>query len=437
MDVTDELEPLTETIGVRLRRLRTERGLSQRELSGPGVSYAYISRIEAGARRPSVKALRTLAQKLGVSAGYLETGSEIDSREVRELRLADAELQLRLGEPADVRDELEAILAESVTAGDGPSAARARTALGLAAAQRGDHKATVELLEQVVDDAAMSPSARPDVYTTLGRSYIALGQADRAVALWQRCLDEITDDAPEDLAAQVRFATYLSYALTDAGDLARAQTVLRDALRRSADLDDPYTRVRLYWSLGRLSGAEDHPLEALGYFRRAVALLEATEDTLHLARAHLACAVWVLNSNGDLDEAGSHLEIAERLFGTGAEASDRIMLRTEQAKLRVRLGNPGEAAELAREGLALAGESLPDERGRTWLVLAQAYALEGTSSAAEEAFGTATKLLEEHGTPQDRSELSRTWAKWLRSVGRDSEALDVLERAADSAAAER
>jgi tetratricopeptide (TPR) repeat protein len=295
----------------------------------------------------------------------------------------------------------------------------------------------VELLEQVVDDAAMSPSARPDVYTTLGRSYIALGQADRAVALWQRCLDEITDDAPEDLAAQVRFATYLSYALTDAGDLARAQTVLRDALRRSADLDDPYTRVRLYWSLGRLSGAEDHPLEALGYFRRAVALLEATEDTLHLARAHLSCAVWVLNSNGDLDEAGSHLEIAERLFGSGAEASDRIMLRTEQAKLRVRLGNPGEAAELAREGLALAGESLPDERGRTWLVLAQAYALEGTSSAAEEAFGTATKLLEEHGTPQDRSELSRTWAKWLRSVGRDSEALDVLERAADSAAAER
>jgi len=109
--VTDELEPLNESIGSRLRRLRTERGMSQRELSGPGVSYAYISRIEAGARRPSVKALRTLAQKLGVSAGYLETGSEIDGRESRELRLADAELQLRLGEPGSARVELETILA--------------------------------------------------------------------------------------------------------------------------------------------------------------------------------------------------------------------------------------------------------------------------------------------------------------------------------------
>jgi transcriptional regulator with XRE-family HTH domain len=65
-----------ETIGKRLKRLRLSRGLSQRELSSPGVSYAYISRIEAGARTPSVKALRKLAPKLGVSVEYLETGYE-------------------------------------------------------------------------------------------------------------------------------------------------------------------------------------------------------------------------------------------------------------------------------------------------------------------------------------------------------------------------
>ena len=63
-----------ETIGARLKRLRLQKGLSQRDLSSPGVSYAYISRIEAGARTPSFKALRKLAQKLGVSVEYLETG---------------------------------------------------------------------------------------------------------------------------------------------------------------------------------------------------------------------------------------------------------------------------------------------------------------------------------------------------------------------------
>jgi transcriptional regulator with XRE-family HTH domain len=82
-----------ETVGERLRRLRVERGLSQRELSAPGVSYAYISRIEAGTRQPSVKALRRLASKLGVTADYLETGSQLGAEEERELRLADLELE--------------------------------------------------------------------------------------------------------------------------------------------------------------------------------------------------------------------------------------------------------------------------------------------------------------------------------------------------------
>src|SRR2546426_1959446 len=85
-----------ETIGERLRRVRVERGMSQRELGSPGVSYAYISRIEAGTRQPSVKALRRLAVKLGVTVEYLETGSDIDDVDQRELRLADAELALRL-----------------------------------------------------------------------------------------------------------------------------------------------------------------------------------------------------------------------------------------------------------------------------------------------------------------------------------------------------
>src|SRR2546423_7075111 len=127
-----------EPIAVRLRRLRLERSLSQRELAGPGVSYAYISRIEAGQRRPSVKAIRTLARKLGVSAQYLETGSMTTNEEDREIRLADAELRLRLGEEiANAEDALREGLHEARGAGDGESATPAEAALGLAAARGG------------------------------------------------------------------------------------------------------------------------------------------------------------------------------------------------------------------------------------------------------------------------------------------------------------
>src|SRR6476646_9104092 len=100
-----------ETIGERLKRLRLERGLSQRELAAPGVSYAYISRIEAGTRQPSVKALRRLAAKLGVTADYLETGSDLDPTDARELKLADLELAIRLGEDGDASVPLHEIIA--------------------------------------------------------------------------------------------------------------------------------------------------------------------------------------------------------------------------------------------------------------------------------------------------------------------------------------
>lgn len=78
---------MAETVAERLRRLRVQRGLSQRELACPGVSFAYISRIEAGTRQPSVKALRQLAAKLGVTTAYLETGSDeiVDHPAYREL----------------------------------------------------------------------------------------------------------------------------------------------------------------------------------------------------------------------------------------------------------------------------------------------------------------------------------------------------------------
>src|SRR3954449_2416264 len=164
MPVASEHEGQAESIGQRLRRLRHERGLSQRELSSPGVSYAYISRIEAGARQPSVKALRKLARKLGVSADYLETGSEVRADELRELRLSEAELKLRLEQDAEgSATEFEALLEEAGEAGDGEGVLRARLGLGETAARRGNYDEAVQQLEVPLSEGAISPLTHADV----------------------------------------------------------------------------------------------------------------------------------------------------------------------------------------------------------------------------------------------------------------------------------
>jgi tetratricopeptide (TPR) repeat protein len=423
-----------ETIGVRLRRLRIERGMSQRELASPGVSYAYISRIEGGARRPSVKALRMLARKLGVSADYLETGSEIRDTEERELRIADAELELRLADDTQESErKLEILFEEALEAGDALAASRASIALGLASAHVGRNHEAIERLEAGLELDDASPTVRPDVFATLGRAYAAVGQPRRAVDLFERCLDTVSRESPDDFTGQVRFTTYLSYALTDLGDLDRADEVLRDALARADDATDAYSRVRLYWSAARLNEAQGRSAAALTYIRRAIALLDVTDDALHLARAHLLCGSIMLKQ-GHIEEAGQHYELAEQLFGPCAEPDDLASLYTDKSRRAVLLGDAVEAIRLADAAVAAAADEYQRECGEALWALAEARGLNGDIDGADEAFRKATGLLQAHGHRRDHIEAHRAWGKFLRRAGREEQALEVLERAADLAA---
>jgi transcriptional regulator with XRE-family HTH domain len=423
----------SETIGSRLRRLRCERGLSQRQLASPGVSYAYISRIEAGARRPSVKALRQLAPKLGVSVEYLETGSELREREQRELRLAEAELALRLAGASDeVEATLAALLGEAEAAGDRQSAALARVALGFAASERGRPAEAVALLERAVGSGWLSPLERPDVYLTLGRAYASSGEAEKAARLFADCLEQVRSRGLEDGGVdELRFAAYLSFALGDLGELERAEAVLGELSERVEETGDPLARVRLYRSLGRLAALEEKPALALDYFRRAIALLRASDDCLHLARAHLSCA-WTLNSAGRAEEAGPHLAAAERLFGLKPEPHDLAYLRTEQAKQALQLGRMEAAAGSAREALALLGSSDPAERGAALVTLAEALgAYESERAEALIAFEQGTRLLEQQRRWRECAQALRGWGRLLRQEGCEAEAFDLLERASE------
>src|SRR5881628_1017848 len=170
-----------ETIGERLLRLRRERGLSQRQLASPDFTAAYISRIEAGARQPSVRALRKFAARLGVSAEYLETGSEFGGSRERELGLIDAELQLRIAEdPGASTSTLKRVLEQAVAVGDLEAATRARIGLAMSAAHEARYSDAARLLEHATELGAVTPVDRPDVYTALGRAYAALGEPTRA-----------------------------------------------------------------------------------------------------------------------------------------------------------------------------------------------------------------------------------------------------------------
>jgi transcriptional regulator with XRE-family HTH domain len=421
-----------ESIGERLRRLRLERGLSQRELSTPGVSYAYISRIEAGTRQPSVKALRKLSRQLDVSTEYLETGRDIDDTGERELNIVDAELALRLCDPTVAEARLQELFETAVHAGDRPHAARARIGLALAAFERGEHAATVAGFEEAFALERPSPLERLDIFATLGRAYGALGETEREIELYRRCLDEVAELAPENAAARTRYRILLSYALSDAGALGRAEDVVREALREAPEDGDPYMRIRLFWSLARLSEMEGHSSRALRYARRAIALLEATEDDVHCGRAYVLAA-WIMNSAGDGEGARVQLDRAEQLLLPCGGVDDVAILNVERARAAALLGEGAEAIRIARSVLELVADQYDAVRGTALWALAEGLVLEQELEGSSEVFSEAVDLLATNRRWREASQACRSWGSALRAAGKSEQAFDVLERASDLA----
>src|SRR6185295_18844850 len=121
-------------VGERLRVARERAGLSQRAIAFDGCTPAYISRIEAGERIPSLQVLRELGRRIGVSAEYLATGGATAS-EV-EQALVEAEIALRLGDLGAA----EASFREHEEAAELTVRSRALEGLGQVAFARGDQR---------------------------------------------------------------------------------------------------------------------------------------------------------------------------------------------------------------------------------------------------------------------------------------------------------
>jgi transcriptional regulator with XRE-family HTH domain len=60
----------TPGLGERVRTARRERGFSQAQLAGEELTKGFISQVESGLVRPSVRSLQIIATRLGKSLDY-------------------------------------------------------------------------------------------------------------------------------------------------------------------------------------------------------------------------------------------------------------------------------------------------------------------------------------------------------------------------------
>jgi tetratricopeptide (TPR) repeat protein len=410
-----------EAAGRRLREARLQAGLSQRQLAFPGCTAAYISRVEAGERTPSLQILRELGRRLGLSADYLATGASATGISDEDPFL-EAEVALRLDDSERAEELYLDALARAVR---DEERAAALGGLGQLAYRSGDPHRAIAQLEEALALFKSGAERRPSLADTLGRAYALTGDLAAAIAVFQRFLAaaERRDDAIETM----RFTVLLANALIDSGNFGGAEELLGRGLALAEDLRDPIVRARLYWSQSRLHALRDDQETAARYGLRALEIVELTEHTDYAARAHQLLAHIEL----DRDRPAAALELLEKgwpLLSKRANRLEQAEYRLEEARALAALGRSEEAAALAMQISGLLGEANPQDAGRGYSVLAEIYESLGERARARELYELAAELLERNPNRYLIAVYSRL-AELLEAEGRKEAALELLKRA--------
>lgn len=408
-------------VGRRLREARERAGLSQRQLSFDGCSPAYISRIEAGERIPSLQLLREMGRRLGVSEDWLATGLDRDIL-AEDRTLLDAEIALRFNE-LDSAEELYGKALENATTNTERS--RSLAGLGQIAFERGNPRSAVQQLEQALSVSGAEVADQPSLADTLGRSYAMLDDLEPAIRLFRQSLERANrrKNSPE----AVRFGVLLANAYIDNNEFDQARDVLEQTVEKAENARDPVFRARIYWSLSRLHALQGEPADAARYARKALELLELTEHTTYAARAHQLLAHVELD-RGNADEALGLLDRGLPLIVESSNQVDEALFHLERARALAQLGRSEEATALAQRSAEMLESASPGDAGRGYAIVAEIYADLGDRTRAIETYRRAAELLQVSPSRYVLEVYARL-ADLLEEAGRKDEALDVLKRA--------
>lgn len=97
-----------DTLGTRIRRLRSERGMSLAQVAGGDFSRAFLHQVETGKAQPSTRVLRVIASRLGSRVEFLLSGAP--ARPELELTVERARIALLRSQDQEAVDLLEPVL---------------------------------------------------------------------------------------------------------------------------------------------------------------------------------------------------------------------------------------------------------------------------------------------------------------------------------------
>jgi transcriptional regulator with XRE-family HTH domain len=334
-------------VGERLRELRTARNFTQSQLASPDFSISYISAIERGQIRPSLRALEIFAQRLGVPSTYFlpqqqDVGGanplfEGEEDEVEYL-LLHAHIAILQGAAAQASNQLEAA---EVQHWPPLQLLRYHYLLGWSYLASRRLEQSEQQLNKALEIAnTLHASFPPRVLALLGLTYAAMRDFRQAIASHRRCLTLLEELKPSDTALRAQVSFYLGQHYLAQAHTEQADEMLRAALALFATLESPQARQTYY------TESMQHALEANAPDQFLLSAHEALSLSMFTAlaqqRSMLYYQLGELLLQHDMAAADSYLTTAlERAI---AEHDDLSIASLSLHKARVELSRQASGA---------------------------------------------------------------------------------------------
>lgn len=423
-----------QALGRRLKAARLARGLTQSDVADDIMSVAFLSRIEAGQRGPSARALTALAERLDVTVESLL--GEPDRHVVDEIRLAldYAELSLESGQPADAETHLHQALEKLDTSRIDGMRDRARLlhARSLEATQREDD-AIVEL-EELIDDESANGVTRIKAGIALSRIYRETGDLGRAIECGQRVMAYVEGAGLGACDEAVQLTVTLAAAHFERGDTGHAVRMCRKAITRAESLGSAQARASAYWNASVMQANRGDVAAAVPLAERALALLSEGQDARNLARLRTEVGRLQLELDPPaLDEARHNLErAATELEWSSGSPVDRAWALLGLARVAFLAGDLAESRDLINRVHLTADGHAPLAEAEALVLEGRTLAAEGEADRAAAAYTKAVHRLSAIGADQGAAQLWFDLADLFTGLGMAEAALDAYRRAAVS-----
>jgi tetratricopeptide (TPR) repeat protein len=428
-----------ETLGGRLLRLRTEKGLTQKEVAEPEYTASYISTIEAGRRKPSMEAVEHFARRLGLEPKEILTGEPKDLDVQIGLDLHRAKLLINEGRFDEAVDIVAKARRESRRYQMADEEARCEVALGHACRRKGDVEAALAHNSTALEILRNGPpSARVDALVEIARCHQMLGDVRYAIHVLESYLDELKRAGITDPRALMLANATLVNSYFAAGLFPQAAVAGEQAQRLTPVVSDPEEVANLHISVARVLAHQGFRDEALRALRRAETIYESLDWGHELATARLAKGI-VLADNDETVEAQRALGGALDILSRYPHPTNKARTLNELARLERLDGNAERGLELLKEAYEILDGV--DGRGSGLCLLEMGLCKRETDPVgAEKDIEAALDIFRRAGDPTGEADSLKALGDLLIERGSFREAAEVyregIEIAGDASRSE-